>query len=660
MSTRRLPMINWLDTNMAPPSELSMSQWRQATAVVVERMRGVRAQLSDSKTATWDDLLVWIGLRQDAESLGRWGQFIYPHQRNATPAVMAQMERSVANTDRRFLQGAKRMGVAHVLRGWLRRRAEPLTRQQKQLVQIVLDEIQGGGVRSDSDRLETQQFRRLERHVARMNGDNPVMLSPKDARELPALARAAARDQARSLGWGGWAVLPHEDLGKEVLRHVSNRTIREFIWTVRQKLPDSNATVQDMLAARYREAVESDHSSAAHHTMFDRALSSPRAVTRLLNESMTNTRGVVRAMSDLLNTRAPKFGITGQIEPWDVEYLLHRTARGEPERAMPLGTTVRAVVGKLVAFSGFELVRTKVHGTGGERLWSFDLMRADGTPAQIWLAPFCRLGFINRDQAGFALGIRERWHGTQERMPVAGVQLTLMPTDRHISWENLRVLCHELGHALHFMTLPGHGPDEFSAFPNDLVELPSQLLEMVAHDPEFLASVSSASKTQWRAFLADSISTTPAWLRDLSSSHVDMRTHMSTRPHEIDIRAIARQGAQLMDMATHPADMSYLSNFQWYGAYAASDYTYPFTLAMCETLTTRRGDGSVDAQATGLMFADLVENLLSKHVRSKPLLTAWENWRGCGVVPSIQKGVKARARALTAHTRAAAHRKVWA
>jgi len=620
----------------------------QANVLMVDLMgqaQKLRKSLSDKATASWEGFASWCALWTDMIALERWAEFHAPSQASVTPEELKGTLRAWEASRRRLGVGARRMGVAHVLRGWMRRINNPLSQDQRGLVEWALDKMNAGKASVEtSEKLERRQFRRLEKHVARVNFNHAIVLTRKQAMDLPPEQRRLARLHAEKIGVEGFAVMPHEDLGRDVLWYVSDRRVRQDVWTIRQFLADDDRTVSELLQARHKEAKKAQHASAVHYSLFGSLITKPRSIASLLTDGLDGVGKMNSVWGKVLTERAKRLGID-QIEPWDMDYLCHFDER-EPAKAFALDATLRGVVGELAPMAGFELRASKVVGTGAARRWRFDLMGATG-PAQVWISPFYRTGFINRDDAGFAVNIVDRWHGEDTQMPVAGIQLTLAPTDRFMDWSGVRILCHELGHAFHMLRLPGNKPEEMDDFPQDIVELPSQLMEQVVYDPSFLTRIGQkGTRAAWAGFLRRSMGLVSLWQRDVRAADVDLHAHLHKNPKNFSIREFVAQRSLEKNLVHHPLDNTHITQFAWSGGYAGTSYTYPLSMAVVETLATRRKDLSIDAQATGQTWLGLADEVLSQAVDRKQIAKAWMAWQGEDVLTQAKKGMNKRTQML--------------
>jgi Zn-dependent oligopeptidase len=658
--------LAWLDHSLDPPSTLSIRGWQVAGGELIERMRAARNRIT-AAGSSWKDVEDWLIAERKFNSLNLWADFSRARTPRLHDGSYEKGSLKLAQAQLRLARSSARHRAVHVLRGWLRRRKNALSAEQKRLTISILDEWKDSLTQKAKPLCESIASRHYRRELdysleCREHG---LWLSKKQAAELPKALRQQARRNAKWRGQAGWFVAADTDLGQEALCYLTNRTVREGLWRQRQQLRESDATILPMLAARHAEAVAGQHTNYASLMLFDRAIKSPRKVLNMLGDSLDGLRAVNRLLEKRLQEEAAKWGIK-EVSPWDRKFLLERIRMGmrfsqEPCGAFPVEQSIFKIIPEIMVVGGWHIERVNIHGTDARRTWQWVMRRKDGRRAQLWVAPFNPNEKENQAKAGEMSLIRPQWNGDNETAEsIVSIELSVNRHEKCFSHQDLIWLCHEAGHALHYLAMAGGSPDEPVLFADDLVEFPSQLLERYAHDPLVLARWASSTgpaiarrPSFWRQHMNTMVHGVDDQQRYTFSAWLDLATHQQRNPDRVSLEAIHQKGCERFSRPSHPEDRRHFRSFMW-GDYAATDYTYPFGLGMADMLTPQRLDGSVDSIQLAAIFSSLLDVTLSQGVDAKRFAKYWQEWMGEPIQQTIRRGQMRRTSNLRRLTRAVA------
>jgi len=158
-----------------------------------------------------------------------------------------------------------------------------------------------------------------------------------------------------------------------------------------------------------------------------------------------------------------------------------------------------------------------------------------------------------------------------------------------ITWDNVRTLFHEFGHALHGLLSDAYYPSQSGVnVPTDFVEYPSQVNEMWASDPEILASYARHYQTgepipaEWQEHLKDRGEFGAGFYlaEILGANAIDQAWHrlspaqVPTATEVIDFEKEALRKAGVFFPAVPPRYRSSYYNHIWGSGYAAGYYSY--------------------------------------------------------------------------------------
>lgn len=430
---------------------------------------------------------------------------------------------------------------------------------------------------------------------------------------------AQARALAAADGMAGCKLTLQEPCRLAVLRHAEDRALRATVYAAHAGLCSddgppqwrNHALIEELVALRAESAALVGHASHADRTLVARMAGSVGAAERFLLDLAARARPAAEAEACLLESFArDAFGLDA-LAPWDREFVAERVRRARFDideaalrRYFPL-PRVRAGL--------FELV---------ERLFGVQVRTVD-SPA--W-HPDAEVHEFSRD--GVAIGhlcmdlharpgkqsgawmheARSRWRRPDGRLqrPIAFVACNFAPARAGqpalLSHDDVVTLLHETGHALHHLLTE---VDELAAsgiagVEWDACELPSQLMENFAWEPQALALLSGTidGGTPLPAALVERLRASRQFgsatrlLRDVDRSLFDLRLHASG-PGPGGVRALAACVHQEIAVrpdpswSNHPYRFSHLFD----GGYAAGYYGY----AWAEVLAADAFDAFADA-----------------------------------------------------------------
>ncbi|MEM8932429.1 MAG: M3 family metallopeptidase [Acidobacteriota bacterium] len=335
-----------------------------------------------------------------------------------------------------------------------------------------------------------------------------LVLDEADLDGLPAATRAAAAQEAAERGHDGRYVFTlQKPSWIPFLEHSSRRDLREkmvrgYAERGRSEQLDNRPTAERIAVLRAERAALLGYASHAHFVLEETMAETPEQVDELLRRLWTPALDRARAEAEDLQAALdadPDVADGATLEPWDWWYYAERVRRQkydlDQEALKPYFSLDRVREGV------FEVSR-RLYGlrfeplddipTYHDEVRVYDVADADGE----------HLGLFYTDDHPRASKRAGAWmntfrdqyvgaDGDDVRPLVSNVCNLPRPTaDRPslLSLDEVLTLFHEFGHALHgllsrcrFRSLSG------TRVPRDFVELPSQILENWALEPEVLA-----------------------------------------------------------------------------------------------------------------------------------------------------------------------------
>jgi peptidyl-dipeptidase Dcp len=330
-----------------------------------------------------------------------------------------------------------------------------------------------------------------------------VLRDERDLAGLPAGIRAAARAaaQERSID-EAWVITLSRSLVVPFLTFSDRRDLREQAfkaWTRRGENGDEHDNLPlmaEILALRQELARLHGYETYADYALVDRMAATPDAVARLLREVWEPARKQAVAESAALADLARAAGVTDPIEPWDWRYWSEklRAARyGFDDAALKpyfsLDRMLAAAFDTARRLFGIEFVeRPDLHAYHPD-VRAFEVRNNAGKPVGVFLSD-------NHARQSKHGGAWMSAYRTQSR--IDGDILPIIVNNNNfskappgeptlLSADDLRTLFHEFGHGLHGL-LSDVTYERLSGTHvlRDFVELPSQIFEHWAFEPEVL------------------------------------------------------------------------------------------------------------------------------------------------------------------------------
>ena len=339
-----------------------------------------------------------------------------------------------------------------------------------------------------------------------LDATNAFSLDITDEAELeglPQYVRDAAAQAAREKGRPGWRFdLTHPSY-VPFLQFSARADLRERMWRAYNARAlggpyDNRGLCLKITDLRRRIAQLLGYADWAAYELEERMAKDIGAVRRLLDRLMGPSLPAARREVAELLAYAQEHGYAQpQMQPWDFAYWSERY-RAEhfdlsEERLKPyfrLEDSIAAVFGLATRLYGVQFVpRTDLPGYHPD-VRIYDVQDADGRHLALLYADF----FPRPGKRGGAwmtnfreLAVRG---GIEERPLVSIVTNFTKPTPDApslLTHDELTTLLHEFGHALHGMLAEGRYPSLTGTnVARDFVELPSQLMENWAFEPQWL------------------------------------------------------------------------------------------------------------------------------------------------------------------------------
>ena len=333
------------------------------------------------------------------------------------------------------------------------------------------------------------------------NNNYALILDASDLDGIPTNARELARSKAETLGKKGkYAFTLHKPSLIPFLTYASKRDLREKIYTAYLNRCnngddyDNKQLINDFIRLRTEKAHLLGYPSYAAYVVADQMAGTTDAVYGLLEEIWTpaleSAKGELAEMEELFKKDFPE----GEFASWDWWYYAEKVRKQkyalDEEMLRPYfslenvqggifylanrlyGITFQPII---VPVYNPEVIAYEVLDTDQSHLGVlyFDYFPRDGKGQGAWCGNY----------------VEQTYKDGERVAPVVSIVCNFTrPTDSYpalLTLDETETLFHEFGHALHFLfhDVKYRGLSEVEG---DFVELPSQLMENWAFDPEVL------------------------------------------------------------------------------------------------------------------------------------------------------------------------------
>ena len=470
--------------------------------------------------------------------------------------------------------------------------------------------VRGGANLSDEDKvlysqwseelsLATLQF--SKNVLAATNAYTLNITDEADLAGLPEYVKTMAAETAADKGLEGWAFTLDAPSYSPFLQYSEKRDLRKQIWTAYNTRAlggefDNTEVVRKIVDLRIKIANILGYETYADYALEERmAKDKKTAVDFIMNLLKPSLEFAKKDVAEVF-AYARKNGFEGKrLESWDFGYWSERYKEAEyslsAEELKPyfqLESCIDAVFGLASRLYGISFEERNDLPVYHEDVKVYEVKDTDGSHLALFYADF----FPRASKRGGAwmTSFRDQSikDGVEKRPHITIVCNFTKPTadaPALITHDELTTFLHEFGHALHGMFAEGRYPSlTGTSVSRDFVELPSQIMENWAFEPEYLNSFAKHYQTgePIPAELIEKIVAAKNYLagyaqvRQLHYGWLDMSWHTLTElPAESTIEFESKALAPYAVMpAVEGAAFSGSFSHIFSGGYSAGYYSY--------------------------------------------------------------------------------------
>ena len=381
--------------------------------------------------------------------------------------------------------------------------------------------VRGGANLSDEDKavyskwseelsLITLQF--SKNVLAATNAYTLHVTDSADLAGLPDFVRSMAAETAAEKGLEGWAFTLQAPSYGPFLKYSENRELRKDIWTAYNTRAiggefDNTEIVKKIVDLRIKIANILGYETYADYALEERMAKSKTTVNEFIENLLEPSLPFAKKDVADVFAYAKKNGFEGdRLESWDFSYWSEKYQQAEyslsAEELKPyfqLESCIDAVFGLATTLYGISFTELDNVPVYHEDVKVYEVKDVDGSHLALFYADF----FPRASKRGGAWMTEFRGqsieNGVEKRPFISIVCNFTKPTadaPALITHDELTTFLHEFGHALHGIFAQGrYGSLTGTNVSRDFVELPSQIMENWAFEPEYLNSFAKHYQT---------------------------------------------------------------------------------------------------------------------------------------------------------------------
>jgi peptidyl-dipeptidase Dcp len=332
-----------------------------------------------------------------------------------------------------------------------------------------------------------------------------------DLQGLPSGVINGAAESATSAGAKGWVFTLAKPSMIPFLQYAKNRDLREKIYRGyfmrgnNGNANDNNKVVAKIVNLRVKKAGLLGYPSYADYIIDENMARTPGNVydflMKLWKPALPMSKKEVVEMQKIIDREGGNF----KLQPWDWWYYAEIVRK---EKFDLDDSALRPYFSLTNVRDGMFMVANKMYGiTFTQRtdlpvyekdVEAFEVKEADGKPLGVLY-----LDYYPRDGKGagaWCTDFRSTvWEKGKRIDPIVATVFNFTKPAAGIpallNWDEVTTLFHEFGHALHSLFTQGDYYRTAGVVPNDYVELPSQVMENWAGEPEVLKAYAKNYKT---------------------------------------------------------------------------------------------------------------------------------------------------------------------
>lgn len=614
------PLIaNWEGEYQVPPFEdIKISHYKPAFEYSIkEHKKEIEAIANSEENATFENTIVAI--ENSGRLLQKVAKTFFPLTSTDTNEEIQQISQEIApvlseHSDNIKMNDKLFARVKKVYDDYKTPSVETpsLTAEQKTLLEDTYKSFVRSGANLSKENKEKLKDINKELSVFSLKfGDNLlaetnnyelIIEDKKDLAGLPNdLIEVAAEEAKNRKKEGKWVFTLDNASVMPFLQYAENRELRKQIWEAYQKRGnqdnalDNKQNALQLANLRLQKAQLLGYNNHAAYVLEESMAKTPENVTRLLQQLWTPALQKVKAEATDIHAMMQRDGINETVQPYDWRYYAEKIRK---ERYNLDEQELKPYFSLENVRQGIFDVTNKLWGLKYAELKNMPKYHEDVTVWEVKDKDDKKIGLLYMDMHPRASKRGGAWmtsftdqyiQNGKNVMPVVSIVCNFTkPTASApslLTFDEATTFFHEFGHALHallsnvnYLSLSG------TNVPRDFVELPSQVLENWASDPEVIKMYAKHYQTGEvipdalieKMKAAGTFNQGFATIEYLAASFLDMKFHTIDQPIKTDINSFekdAMSNVGLIEAVIPRYRATYFSHI-FAGGYSAGYYSY--------------------------------------------------------------------------------------
>jgi len=359
-------------------------------------------------------------------------------------------------------------------------------------------------LRKINEELAMLQVKFGENQLAEVNKNFKLVVENKaDLAGLPEGVISASAEAANTTGdTGKWVFTLAKPSLIPFLQYAQNRELREklyrgyFMRGNNDNANDNKQIVKDMVRLRAEKASLLGFDNFAAYVIDENMAKTPENVDKFLSELFNSALPVTKSDLAEMQKIADAEGGNFKLQSWDWWFYAEKLRKQKYDLDE---NEIRPYLKLENVRDGMFTVAQKLYGITFEKLTNLPVYQKDVETFEVKEADGTHLGILYMDYfprpeksgGAWCTGFQSAgWDNGKKVDPIVSIVCNFTPPSGSapalLSWDETTTLFHEFGHALHGLFTEGKYTRTAGNVPQDYVELPSQIMENWAGEPEVL------------------------------------------------------------------------------------------------------------------------------------------------------------------------------
>lgn len=347
--------------------------------------------------------------------------------------------------------------------------------------------------------------------LAATNAFSLNITDEKELEGLPEFVKDMGESEAKSRNMSGWVFTLQGPSYGPFMTYSSNRELRERMWKAYNTRAikgefDNTEVIRSIVNLKTKQAQLLGYDTYADYALEDRMAKSQEIVMEFLDELLVKSLPYAKKDVETIQKYAKSLGLKGKLMPWDFSFYSEKYKNEKyalnDELLKPyfkLENVKDAVLGLAGKLYGLKFVKNTELPVYHPEVEAFEVIDESGKFMALLYMDF----FPRESKRGGAwmTSFRDEciYNGVEQRPFIQMVMNFTKPTEKApslLTFSEVTTLLHEFGHALHGILAEGtYTSLTGTSVARDFVELPSQIMENWAYEPEFLATFAKHYQT---------------------------------------------------------------------------------------------------------------------------------------------------------------------